>query len=108
MKGGAGSTPGRLLLEVGNTPSAPRDPAFPPEGQGPTVPPKAREDVGEETPDHSILVFVRRKGGSENLSPVVAQCHVWLGKREKEKTTMAWNTSRPRNAVGITLVTIEV
>ena len=40
-------------------PVQPRDPAFPPEGQGPTVPPKAREDVGEKTPDHSILACVR-------------------------------------------------
>lgn len=104
-------SPSRLLLEVGTPPPPvqPRDPAFPPEGQGPTVPPKAREDVGSKTPDHSIRVFVRRKGGSENLSPIIAQYYVWLGKGEKNnKTTVVWNTSKPRNAVGIFLVTIEV
>lgn len=76
-------SPSRLLLEVGNPPVQPRDPAFPPEGQGPTVPPKAREDVGRKTPDHSTCVFVRRKGGSKNLNPIVAQNYVWLGKGEK-------------------------
>lgn len=49
------------------------------------------------------------KGGNESLSPIIAQCDVWLGKGENiNKTTVVWNTSKPRNAVGIILVTIEV
>lgn len=64
--------------------------------------------MAESPPDHSIRVFVRRKGGNENLSPIIAQYDVWLGKGGKNKTTVVWNTSKPRNAVGIILVTIEV
>lgn len=96
--------PSRLLLELGNPsqnppPVHPRDPAFPPGGQGPTEPPQAREDVGEKAPDHSILVFVCRKGDSESLGPIAAQCSVWLGKKQNKNSGV--EPSKPRHAVGI-------